>query len=137
MSSIIALLTAAAAKAIEAVGKTKEVSPPRFEKFDGYDPNKLDARPLIWSLENKPEEWSYPGPRPDNHALAFYLRHEPSNHLFNISWHENLCGLAAAECSCHATSHQFQTGQALELYAAAVAWDKEMIRRQFAEHFTG
>jgi hypothetical protein len=133
---ILALLTAVGAKAIEALNKPKETTPPVFKKLPGFTDDRLDARPVIWSLQHRPEEWSWV--RQDPHPMGKargYLRHNPSEHIF-VAVGESSQLYSADNCSCHHTSRAFQDGQAVAFDAAVQAWEAERGRQQFAGHFT-
>lgn len=55
--------------------------------------SRLDIRPVLWSLRNRPEEWS---------QTEYTLRHDPSGHEFWIAngfWFYGLYG-SDDNCSC-------------------------------------
>lgn len=135
MFHFLALLTAVAAKAIDAVtGEPKPKVMPKFEAPIHFHPNRLDARPLIWLLENKPEEWSYPYARPISLDSPFLIRHGESehepNHDYVADLHESQ--LYRADCDCSHSSRRFQEGQSEQFHAAAKAWDAARQQAQAA-----
>src|SRR5258708_16177680 len=67
----------------EVVAKAEIEATPRLPTFEPrwwYRADRLDARPVIWSLKNRPEEWTVNyGGRPH-----YYLKHHPTNHTFSL-----------------------------------------------------
>lgn len=103
---------------------------PGFRPRWWYHPGKLDARPVIWSLYNHPEEWRW--------SMAGYrIEHEPSGHEFRI-WGGRR--LMSVDCGCSSASG-WQFMQVFALAFAMRRWRKWEARRptslhqNFASHF--
>ncbi len=78
---------------------------PQFKPRWWYRRGRLDARPVIWSLDHRPEEWklNYPGELHEN------LLHLPSKHYL-YSAPVIVMGRLVADCSCQGRDWQiFQT----------------------------
>ncbi len=61
------------------------VAPPKpnlpvFERGKYYCYDRLDARPVAWSMDHHPVEWDYADTAPN----CAYLRHIPSEHVFYV-----------------------------------------------------
>lgn len=67
----LAFLPAAVAAAINNVA-VKPKPLPTFKPRWWYNPRRLDARPVIWSLYNRPEEWTVSNY--DGHHRPYTLR---------------------------------------------------------------
>lgn len=80
-----------------------------------YDLKKLDGRPIIWSLKNRPDDWSI-----DSGNCV--LTHKPSDHQFWVYmgqfylWHTPGCGCQRG------TDTYFQRGQHFRLRWALRRW---------------
>lgn len=122
--SILALLAPAPALAVKEAPK----NPPKFKPRWYFSHNRLDARPVIWSLENHPEEWQVDVP-------GLSILHKPSKHTFWIG-ESGPARLFPTECSCHTTSRLFQPLQEGAFRRAYTSWVSRGIRAQFASHFT-
>lgn len=123
---------------------------PSFEPLDWFDPNRLDARPLIWSLQNRPNEWK----EEDNIRVSHDtwrngIKHVPSEHYF-ITEGFGLAYMTANYCDCtRGPRTYFQRGQSRALKRAVRDWRQRKIdaaaaaerakyparARQFASHF--
>ncbi len=108
---------------------------PDISKPPWHSRNRLDIRPVLWSLRNRPQEW-----RRGNYTLD----HIPSGHRFWIAngfFHYSL--YEANGCSCRRENHDghFSLIQKIEFGAAYKAWrksrepDRAQINAQFASHF--
>lgn len=126
---------------IPAKVEDKVAGPPTFKPKWWYSANKLDARPVIWSLENHPEEWEAAGnPSP---GQSFNILHKPSQHLFWVSSVLKQMNLRDGDhCSCQGRA--FQLGQSRTAYFAAQQWlynsaergpTGQEISDQFVSHF--
>lgn len=105
---------------------------PSFKPRFWYNPEKLDARPVAWSLRNKPEEWEWRNP-------GYTIRHKPSGHVF---WVANGFGhyyLYNANCRCStATNCKFQRFQQAVFHRAFRQWrvgQTKGVHEHFADHF--
>ncbi len=114
---------------------------PRFKPRWWYRKDRLDARPVIWSLYNHPEEWDTVRPN-GNRALRpySYFQHKPSNHYFRI-WAGECHLLEQTECGCQsATRGRFQVFQKSGLRKAAQWWEnyyKHPLPALNPQHFAG
>jgi hypothetical protein len=101
---------------------------------------RLDLRPAIWSLRNRPEEWkmSLPG---------YIVIHIPSDHRFWISFGSYAMPYLTGECSCEEIPSRNAPSfiDRWNFMLAFRAWRKGRlnresdgmvnINRQFASHF--
>lgn len=132
MTPLFAFLAPIAAKQPEA-----SLSLPTFQRHWWHRNNRLDARPVIWSLENRPQEWDlrFPG------SALVLITHKPSQHTFDIGW--GFAHLYEARCSCNLrgdAENRFQLFQGLALKRAGRRWIRNSLRRshdaeQFQNHF--
>jgi len=102
-----------------------------FKKY-----GRLDARPIIWSLYNKPQDWERVAPIND---YPQRLRHKPSNHqfYFDTSFITQMY-LVQANCGCVNQGKKFQRFQKRALKRAVNDWrakDAAPIHKQFYSHF--
>ncbi len=112
---------------------------PKFQSRWWHKPNRLDARPVIWSLYNHPEEWEPGDSRP-----YYFIKHTPSGHVFRMR-NGKAALVGPQECSCLGRSEQgrFQLFQGLAFKRAARVWEYNhdhppippVDREQFAAHF--
>lgn len=134
---VLAFLTAPIAAALAKV-EAKPDQLPTFKPRWWYRPHRLDARPVIWSLKNRPEEWEY-----DSHP-PYWVQHIPSGHRFWIATFSGPAHLVSASgCGCLQRSNRgrLQLFQSYALKRAA----HQMIRARetpppvdhdhFAAHF--
>jgi len=130
--SILAFLAPMPAK----VTKTETSALPEFKPRWWYKADRLDARPVIWSLDNHPEEWRVT--HEGNYNLT--ITHIPSNHQF---WSCLAMGyrLYRADCSCSSSSsRKWQRFQFWTVGRAIRQWvrnerAKENIAENFHSHF--
>lgn len=120
---------------------------PTFEPRWWHSANKLDARPMIWSLYNRPQDWEFiPVGYP-------FFRHKPSGHSFYASRMDSPSPIAkyrlanSEGCSCAMTTKRYQRFQSWFVGRAYHHWRKtywnpthvhpaqEKVRNQFAAHF--
>lgn len=105
---------------------------PVFKSRWWYSDKRLDARPVIWSLDNRPEEWVLLGPGKDHERLC----HMPSDHKL---WTRGLIkGDLQARCSC--SGRGWQIFQRASLRRAMNRWIRKhgarpALAEQFAAHF--
>ncbi len=98
---------------------------PEFKPKWWYRSDRLDARPTIWSLENRPEEW----------RVVFQsdsVRHEPSDHYYTTY------GTMFSMCTC--SRYQLQRGQQARLAKAVkafIARQAAITQHQYQNHFLG
>lgn len=116
---------------------------PEFRPKWYFSDSKVDARPMLWSLENCPEDWEpigYHNPKPANWSAVYGLRHKPSNHtLYGIKYLPTL----RADCGCN--GREFQPFQVGKVRLACRRWldsngfgpeaEAEARRQQFRAHF--
>jgi hypothetical protein len=93
-----------------------ETGPPVFKFESHFKRDRLDARAIIWSLLNRPDEWTY-------WAGKQRLHHAPSNHNFRIGTRFGFWRLIRTNhCSCTTSTRKFQRGQVWELNRAYKTW---------------
>jgi hypothetical protein len=104
--------------AISVPSVTERPALPTFPPRSWHRPDRLDARPVIWSLDNHPEEWEPADERP-----YWLLLHKPSGHVFRIAG--GLARLTAPdECSClRASGGYFQLFQGVRIKASGASLD--------------
>ena len=112
------LVTAAAVRIKrDEEAQAKSASLPIFETKWWFSKQRLDARPVIWSLVNHPEEWNETSP-----GVMFHM---PSEHEFRLG-HDRpfrALGLLHAQCSCHNdTTNLFQHFQSRAVRQAWRQW---------------
>ena len=104
---------------------------PSFNPRWWYRSDRLDARPVIWSLKNRPEDW-------EQGEYPWLIRHHPTGHVFSMI-PVRLVG--PEDCSCVHRSNQgrFQLFQCFALERAI--WRKlhpprpPIDHEQFSAHF--
>lgn len=92
-----------------------EVEAPALPSFTPrwwYRSDRLDARPVAWSLRNRPQDWRW---RTEN----ITLEHVPSRHVFWVGNGPMFYGLHEADCSCKSTRGRFQRLQARFVFGPA------------------
>lgn len=88
--------------------------PPEFKPRWWFSSYRLDARPLAWSLENRPEDWRWGGG-------GYTIVHKPSNHTYWVG--VGPYRLFEAMCSCHQSSRgRFQMFQQGLFHKAFKTW---------------
>lgn len=108
-------------------------SRPTFPRKWWFKSDRLDARPVAWSLYNRPDDWKLS----DSECR---LIHTPSNHKF---WVGNGLGsyrLYDANCSCFSRSNngKFQIFQQVTFHRAFRHWNgaaNAVDPEHFAGHF--
>lgn len=121
----------------ELQSSTVQITPelPTFKPRWWYRNDRLDARPVIWSLKNRPEEWEPADRRPH-----WMLKHKPSGHVFRIAFGPARL-VAPTDCGCLQNSvGRFQRFQSWRLKWAAAEWISKnetppVDHEQFANHF--
>jgi len=101
-------------------------APPIFKRRWWYSAERLDARPVIWSLQNHPEEWQYIDPDYRNRIV-----HTPSEHEVWTGSQQRY--RLRAECSC--SSRNWQVFQAHLVGRAIRQWQAQQREQQFRSHF--
>lgn len=101
---------------------------PCFKSRWWYRRDKLDARPVAWSLRNRPQDWEW-------QTTRLKLRHIPSKHVFWTG--VGGCFLYDANCGCSHTRGRFQRFQSMFVMKPAVrAWQRLQIASRYQpEHF--
>lgn len=118
----------------------KQAQTPDFtSKRRWHSRDRLDIRPVLWSLRNRPEDW-----KADGH---YTLDHKPSHHEFWIANGFFFYSLYRTDdCSCHLTREgSFSLIQKVQFGRACAAWRRwnrtnensalAEVNRQFANHF--
>lgn len=92
--------------------------------------DRLDARPVAWSLRNRPQDWEW---RTEDTTIV----HKPSKHVFWVGNGPMSYRLYDADCSCTTTRGKFQRMQARWVFGSAYQhWRTNHARAQFnPEHF--
>lgn len=106
---------------------------PTFKPRWWYSRDALDLRPVIWSLENHPEEWRW-----DRETSR--LIHIPSKHEFADHTWSYIGGTlrSSAGCSCISSRHEYQIGHRAALVKAMRAFAEKRtpaVNDQFRSHF--
>jgi hypothetical protein len=102
---------------------------PTFKPRWWFKVDRLDARPVVWSLRNRPQEWSRKGKR-------YTLTHMPSQHTFWIGNGVGSYGLYDADCGCSTIERKFQRFQQITFHRAYRSWRRyEAITSGLADHF--
>jgi hypothetical protein len=108
---------------------------PTFKPRWWYEPDRLDARPVIWSLRNRPQEWEAL-----HRGIFLRVRHKPSGHAFVA----DICDTGLEDgnrCGCARSTGKFQIFQNWAFRRAARAF-RDLPENQshhdpvhFASHF--
>ena len=132
------IIPAALAFLALAPAKAKSDEPPTFTKRPWHSRGRLDIRPVLWSLRNRPQDW-----RADHYTLT----HVPSAHKFWIAngfffyglWASNGCSCQREREGAFSIIQKFQFGAARRAWAratwAAAQGDRDQVNAQFASHF--
>lgn len=117
---------------------------PVFQPHWWHRQDRLDARPVVWSLYNRPEDWEWKRYYGDVVSDAI-LVHKPSKHEFWVATGIGFYRLHDANCSCHRdTAGWFQRFQQYAFHRAFRHWRRtydpqtrglQLIKAQFASHF--
>lgn len=136
MSNMLAFLPAAVAAVLSTT--TEKAEPPALPTFKPrwwHNRNRLDARPVMWSLRNRPDDWEW---RNEPHTL----RHKPSKHIFWVANGPGFYHLYETDgCSCLSSSNRgkFQRFQQIKFWHAFRCWRRHqpppVDQQQFAAHF--
>lgn len=132
MLSFLAYVVPALAKVHE--GTVEKL--PMFKPRPWYRADRLDARPVIWSIYHNPQEWEW-----GESYGRYTIRHKPSQHSF---WIANGYGFYrlydSVGCSCIRTERSFQRFQQGPFGRAFKWWRRNygappQVAEQFASHF--
>lgn len=120
----------AASEMVPSVPEKPEL--PTFKRRWWFKRDRLDARPVIWSLYNRPDDWEQ--------TSQYRLTHKPSRHVFWVGNGYGFYGLYEANCSCLSTSNRgrFQPFQQRAFHRAFLTWRTPQLRENadhFAAHF--
>lgn len=109
------------------------VSPPIYAPRWWYSRGRHDARPIAWSLRNRPQDWSI---RHADGGDFAYLTHKPSNHVFRVGSNQVpvLERRTSCDCSYIQKYQQFQRRDLRKAYLHFLTKDGTMATH-FAEHF--
>ena len=130
---VLAFLTAPFALALKKIGRPKP-DLPTFEPRWWYRGDRLDARPVAWSLRNRPDDWQW-------HHQPYTIEHKPSRHVFWVGNGWGFYRLYEANCSCTSRSRRghFQRFQQGVFGRAYRHWRRHQAPpvdpQQFASHF--
>lgn len=120
-----------------AITATKTTEAPRLPTFASrwwFKSNRLDARPVAWSLRTRPQDWEW------EHE-DYTIRHKPSQHIFWIANGLGYYRLYDANCSCTSRSDngRFQHFQQMVFHRAFKCWRQQqhpaVDTQHFASHF--
>lgn len=118
--------------AVAKISTTTAPALPVFKRRWWYSCNKLDARPLLWSLRNRPSEWYYV---PEH--FHSYFEHKPSKHrltqVISLAMSRMYDWRLSAECSC--SGSEFQLGQQQQINREIGRLLASRVSAQFAAHF--
>jgi hypothetical protein len=123
---ILSFLSAPLAIAAAKTGGTDGL--PTFRKLPWFRANRLDARPVAWSLRNRPEDWEW------EHE-DYTIKHKPSNHVFWIANGWGFYALYEANCSCMSTRGKFQRFQQFMFGRAFKHWRRNHGESYDPDHF--
>lgn len=108
---------------------------PVFKARWWFKPDRLDARSVIWSLYNHPEEWRFTHEGNPNLTIT----HIPSKHEF---WCCRTMGFRfyQADCGCSMSSRKWQMFQREGVAKAMRHWkrwhhQRENVSEHFQSHF--
>ena len=111
---------------------------PAFKQRWWFRKDRLDARPVAWSLINRPEEWDWSRTRNGDILSPHVIVHKPSNHEFWV-YGRGFYRLWSADCGCsRAERGQFQRFQQGLFHRAFMQWrDRQypIDHAHFVEHF--
>lgn len=123
------------------IGEKAKAVCPQFKPKWWYKPKRLDARPMIWSLRNKPEDWQM-------HESGYHLIHMPSQHHYATDPRMEYRPLPTSDCGCGTAYAGYQPFQTFSIGRAVRSWlrwndkRKELERQvevnlnaQFHSHF--
>lgn len=104
---------------------------PDFKPRWWYRSDRLDARPVIWSLYNHPEEWEW-------QHVGYRINHKPSSHMFWVANGRGYYRLdsVGVPCGCLSAGGYFQMFQQIAFHKAFTWWStRAMDSERFADHF--
>ena len=142
MLSYVLAFLAPAAIAVKKTD-TQEEKLPEFKPRWWYSPDRLDARPVVWSLKNRPHEWNWRNYALDGSPPTYsdmMLTHVPSQHHFWIGsapYHYPRLDDDTI-CSCATLSGRWQMWQNPALRKAIREWVAQKrgnVFENFASHF--
>lgn len=100
---------------------------PTFKRKWWYRADRLDARPVIWSLENCPEDWER------HQHMRSWVRHKPSDHCYSSDG-----SMLAGNCDCSRYGFQWRQQKQLgKAVAAFIERQAAITQHQFQNHFLG
>jgi hypothetical protein len=110
---------------------------PTFKPRWWYSSQRLDARPVAWSLINRPEDWEW-GRYPNGEDGRLIILHKPSVHEFWVGSGRGFYRLHSADCGCSSTRGRFQHFQQGLFHRAFTQWQdahSNYDTAHFADHF--
>lgn len=122
------------------VVETTKAPLPRFRPRWWFRSDRLDARPVAWSLRNHPEEWRWRQYGPGSFSDSV-IEHIPSKHMFWVHMRGYYRLHADVDCSCTSASQggRFQKFQQRMFGRAFRHWLRHqrpvVDSDQFAAHF--
>lgn len=142
MSSWLAFLATAGLLKVQSVEKKREPFPSAERRWFFRD-GRLDARPIIWSLRNCPQDWV---PNYVGDGTLYELTHKKTDHAIRAYWASDYRMSSSSRCGCSNT--QWQPFQTRQLGRAIKGWKRwnaaqgivhpnssEAINKQFRNHF--
>lgn len=93
---------------------------PTFKARWWHRADRLDARPVIWSLRNRPEEWTWVL-FADGTNSGRRIVHVPSAHQFWVAT-RGFYRLERANCGCNDAGGRFQLFQQGAFHRAFIRW---------------
>src|SRR5262245_46164259 len=92
---LLAFLTVPAIAAVSVTEADETL--PAFKRRWWHSARRLDARPVVWSLRNRPQDWEWA-------HREYTIRHKPSDHVFWVANGPGFYALYEANCSCTSRS---------------------------------
>lgn len=124
-------LSFVSAPAVAAEPEVKTGLLPTFEARWWFSRNRLDARPVAWSLINRRSDWEY-----SESGTRNVLVHKPSKHEFWVGSGKGYYRLYEADCGCSTTGGRFQMFQQGLIDKAYQQWRGRVYDpAHFAAHF--
>jgi hypothetical protein len=102
---------------------------PVFKPRWWFRKDRLDARPVVWSLLNRPDDWIW------SSSAHCVIVHKPSLHEFWVGNGRESYRLYRADCGCSSEGGHFQHFQQGIFHRAFLSWQERQTPRLNAEHF--
>lgn len=117
----------------------KEPQRPTFKARWWHRHNRIDVRPVIWSLINKPQDWKLS--RPYYYWRGHIITHVTTRHDFRVGKTPFSCRMddtTRCECQRQSNGGRFQPFQKLAFWMAAksfISKHEKVDQNHFANHF--